>query len=255
MILFSSIVYAQTYKVLLETKHQTIYTPEQIEKYFGNIKDSDAKKWNVEQNMNPPILNYEIVFTKKNMSIKELAKINNSQDGNGSIKKTVPNLPFNQTYVDLIDNFALRKVDVYGKEYIEKAELKALHWKIENEFKDILGYKVQKATSKFMDFDVTIWFTKEIDLDFMPAYNIKSIDGFVLEMSYVIKNESGEMNNIINVTKVEKLKDGVRFKFPMTEPGKKSNVVTSDELDVIYDEANRKRNEMYNNNQGVDKKD
>ena len=124
MILFSSIVYAQTYKVLLETKHQTIYTPEQIEKYFGNIKDSDAKKWNVEQNMNPPILNYEIVFTKKNMSIKELAKINNSQDGNGSIKKTVPNLPFNQTYVDLIDNFALRKVDVYGKEYIEKAESK-----------------------------------------------------------------------------------------------------------------------------------
>lgn len=252
--IISSFIQAQTYKVLLDTKHQTIYTPEAIEKYFGDIKDAEAKKWNVEQNMNPPILNYEIVVNKDNMSISELEKINNSQDNKGSIKKSVPFLPFNKTYVDLAEGFALRQVDVYGKDYIERAELQNLDWKFEDEFKEILGYKVQKATSKFMNFNVTAWFTKDIKIDFIPAYNIKAFNGFVLEMSYVIENEAGEMRNTINVTKVEQLNKKVTFKFPITEPGKKSNVVTSDELDAIYDEANRKRNEMFNQESSIDKK-
>ena len=252
ILLFSISTKAQIYEVLVDTKHQTIYSEKGLE-FFNEIKDVDARKWNIEQNSNPPVLNFKIIADKNNLNILELDKINNSQENTGSIKKSVPNLPFGFSAVNYKDAFALRPVDVYGKKYIEKAELKELDWKIENEFKEILGYKVQKATSKYQNFDVIIWFTKDIKPNFMPAYNIKPIDGFVLEMQYVIENESGKMLNTIYVTSLKEIKK-YTFKSPIAELGKKNNIVSSDELDKIYEEANKKRNEMYNQDNGVDKK-
>jgi GLPGLI family protein len=253
IILISSFAQAQVYEIDLTTQHQTIYTPEAKEKFYGHIKDAESKKWNIEQNENPPSIDYEIFLNKDNMSISELEKINNSQNEMGSIKKSVPFLPFNKTSVNIKDGFALRPVDVYGKNYIEKAELQNLEWKLVDEHKDILGYKTQKAVSKFMNFDVIIWFTKEINIDFIPAYNIKPTNGFVLEMYYIIQNDAGEMRNSIKVTSVKEINKKVSFKYPNTESGKKNNIVTSEELDKIYEEANNKRNAMYNQ-EGVDKK-
>lgn len=253
LILFGLQIKAQTYEVFVDTKHQTIYTPEAIEKYFGDIKDLDSRKWNVEQNSNPPVLNFKIYVNKEKLNILELDKINNSQDGMGTIRKSVPNLPFGFSYVNYSDNYVLRPVDVYGKKYIEKAVLQELDWKFENEFKEILGYKAQKATSKYMDFVVTIWVTKEITADFMPAYNIKPIKGFVLEMFYVIENEAGEMINSINVISLKEIKD-YKFKTLSDQLNKKVKVVSSAELDDIYDDLNNKRNQMMNQESTIDKK-
>ena len=104
MILFSSIVYAQIYEVKVEFRHQTKYTPEYIEKNFGDIKDVDDRKWNIEQNENPNPLDYLIYSSKNEQNSIEQEKINNDQNNQGGIKKSVAGLPFGLTYSDFNTN-------------------------------------------------------------------------------------------------------------------------------------------------------
>ena len=48
IILISSFANAQVYEILLETKNHPEYTPEFLEKMYGNIKDPEVRKWNID---------------------------------------------------------------------------------------------------------------------------------------------------------------------------------------------------------------
>lgn len=258
IILFSSFTQAQVYEVLVETKHNTKYTPEYIEKIFGNSKD-EITKWNIEQNSNPPALDYKIYSSNKEQNSIEQEKINNEQGNQGEIKKSVPGLPFGLTYSDFNINENYRNVDVYGKNYIVKVPIEDLVWNYTEETKEILGYKTYKATAKYNiynnEYNVEAWFTKDINFDFMPI-SVKRIKGFVLEITMFIElKDVGKMTNLIKVQSFKKTEKKYTFKNPLKADKKsKLPVVSLDELDKIYDEANNKRNEMYNNSQGIDKK-
>ncbi|MEG0188172.1 GLPGLI family protein [Algoriella sp.] len=255
IILISSFANAQVYEVFIEAKHHTEYTPEAIEKSYGHIKDPEVRKWNVDQNTNPKPLEFKIYSSKTELNTIEQEKIDNQQGTQGGVKKSAPGLAFGLTYSDFTKGENYRQVDVYGKNYIVITPLQELDWKFTDETKEILGYKAYKATSKYGNgnFDVEAWFTKEIDFDFMPI-TVKPIDGFVLEMNIFIDIENvGKMNNYIKVLSLNKLDKKYKFKIPITEPGKKDNIITPKQLADIYEEANKKRNEMYNQ-EGVDKK-
>lgn len=253
IILISSFANAQIYEILLETKHHTEYTPEQIEKSFGYIKDPEVRKWNIDQNTNPKPLEFKIYSSKTELNTIEQEKIDNQQGVQGGVKKSAPGLPFGLTYSNFENGENYRQVDVYGKNYIVITPLEELDWKYTDETKEILSYKAYKATSKYGKFDVEAWFTKEIDFNFMPI-TVKPIEGFVLEMNIFLEAENvGKMNNYVKVLTINKNVKKYKFKIPIKEPGKKDNVVTPQELDKIYEEANKKRSEMYNQ-EGVDKK-
>ncbi len=64
----------------------------------------------------------------------------------------------------------------------------------------------------------------------------------------------GKVNNYIKVLTINKNAKKYKFKNPMTETSKKDNVVTPQEYLKIEEEVNNKRNEMYNQSNGVDKK-
>ena len=257
VLVLTSFVNAQVYEVKVEFQHQTKYTPEYIESNFGNIKDADTRKWNIEQNENPKPLDYLIYSYKSEQNSIEKEKLDNSQDAQGGMKKTVVGLPFGLTYSDFIANENFREVDVYGKKYIVKNPIEKLNWEFTNETKEILGYKVYKAISKYIKYNVEAWFTKDIDFKFMPIA-VQPLDGFVLEMNlFVDMPEVGRMDNFIRVQNIKPNVKNYKFKNPLKADKKsKLQIISQEELSDIYDEANRNRNrnEMYNQGSAIDKK-
>ena len=252
VIVLTSFVNAQIYEVKLELQHKSKYTPEYIEKFFGDIKDAEARKWNIDQNENPNPLDYLIFSSKDEQNSIEQEKINNSQDAKGGVKKAVTGLPFGLAYSDFSTNENFREVDVYGKKYIVKIPIEDLTWKFTNESKVILGYTAFKATTKYNIYDVEAWYTKDIDFNFMPIA-VQPIEGFVLEMNLFVEiPEVGRMDNYIRVLNVNPNVKNYKFKNPLKSDKKsKLQVVSMDQLDEIYNEANRKRNEMFNSDSGI----
>lgn len=255
VLVLTSFVNAQTYEVKVKFQHHTKYTPEYIEEFFGDIKDADARKWNIEQNENPKPLDYLIYSSEKEYNSIEQEKLDNSQDAKGGVKKSVAGLPFGLTYSDFTTNENFREVDVYGKKFIVKNPIEKLNWEFTNETREILGYKVYKATTKYNKFNVEAWFTKEIDFKFIPIA-VQPLDGFVLEMNLFVElPEVGRMDNFIRVQGIKPNVKNYKFKNPLkTDKKSKIPIISQEELNDIYDEANRKRNEMFNSSDEVDKK-
>lgn len=170
------------------------------------------------------------------------------------MKKSVAGLPFGLTYSDFTVNENFREVDVYGKKYIVKNPIEKLNWEFTNETKEILGYKVYKAITKYIKYNVEAWFTKDIDFKFMPIA-VQPLDGFVLEMNlFVDMPEVGRMDNFIRVQNIKPNVKNYKFKNPLKADKKsKLQIISQEELSDIYDEANRKRNEMFNASNGADK--
>lgn len=257
IVLFSSFAQSQIYEVLIETKYNPEYTAEYLEKFYEDIKDPEGRKWHIEQHTNAKPIEFKIYFSKTDLNTIEQEKIDNQQGIQGEVKNYPPGLIYGLTYSNLTKGENYRKVDLYGKNYIVKTPLEELDWTYTDETKEILGYKAYKATAKYniynTDYNVEAWFTKDINFDFMPI-SVKSIEGFVLEMNIFLEAENvGKVNNYIKVLKINKNAKKYKFKNPIIETGKKDNVVTPQEFQKLEEEANRKRSEMYNNNNGVDK--
>ena len=231
VLVLTSFVNAQVYEVKVEFQHHTKYTPEYIESNFGNIKDAETRKWNIEQNENPKPLDYLIYSSKSEQNSIEQEKLDNSQDAKGGMKKSVAGLPFGLTYSDFTVNENFREVDVYGKKYIVKNPIEKLTWEFTNETKNILGYKAYKATTKYAFYNVEAWFTKDIDFKFMPIA-VQPLDGFVLEMNlFVDMPEVGRMDNIIRVQNIKPNVKNYKFKNPLKADKKsKLQIISQEEL-------------------------
>lgn len=253
LILLSSFANAQIFEVLVETKYNPEYTAEYLGKFYEDIKDPETRKWYIEQHTNAKPIEFKIYFSKTELNTIEQEKIDNQQGIQGEVKNYPPGLIYGLTYSNLTKGENYRKVDLYGKNYIVKSPLEELDWTYTDETKEILGFKTYKATAKYNKYNVEAWFTKEIDSNFMPIL-IKPLEGFVLEMNIFLEAENvGKVNNYIKVLKINKNAKKYKFKNPIIETGKKDNVVTPQEFQKLEEEANRKRSEMYNNNNGVDK--
>ena len=72
---------------------------------------------------------------------------------------------------------------------------------------------------------------------------------------FVESEKVGRMDNIIRVEAIQPNVKKYKFKNPLkADKASKLPIVSQQEIAKIYDEANKKRNEMYNNTQGIDKK-
>jgi len=153
---------------------------------------------------------------------------------------------FGITYFNHAKQETLMQQDVYGEKYIVYDNINNLDWKLSNETKNILGYKVQKATANFNDRIFVAWFVPEIKTDLM-LINFKSPGGLVLDLEIFYEDEMGKY---FGVYKANSIKEKTKFKFIVPTKG---NRVSSDELEKIWEDLDKKRNEA--NNQGIEKKD
>lgn len=147
---------------------------------------------------------------------------------------------------DYLNKIYAFEADVYGKKYTVKDNLKWIDFKETGKSKELFGFKVYEALGKYDDVDVLIWFTTEIPYQYSPEIYV-SPKGFILETHYKYFDEESETITSWTAKSVKKLKVEPKIGLP-----KKGKEVKPSELDIIYDEANRKRNEMFNS-EGIDK--
>ncbi|QCY71120.1 GLPGLI family protein [Antarcticibacterium flavum] len=85
-----------------------------------------------------------------------------------------------------------QKIVLDNYQYVE--DLKQFEWEILPETKEITGYKVQKATTRFAGRDYIAWFTPEIPISDGP-YKFNGLPGLILEIqdtrghySFILEN-------------------------------------------------------------------
>ncbi|TGN30061.1 GLPGLI family protein [Empedobacter tilapiae] len=244
IVLVSSYVNAQFYEVEYETQIKVKYNQKGLD-FYKDITDFELRKQNIDQNENPAALEFKFILHKDEANTIELPKVENVQGQIVFIKKSAPYMYFGTTYFNTEKQEVLMQQDVYGKKYIVYDKINNLDWKLSNETKEILGYKAQKATANFNDRIFVAWFVPEIKTDLM-LINFMSPGGLVLDLEISYEDEMGEY---FGFYKANSVKEKSKYKIVIPTKG---NKISNDELEKIWDDLDKRRNEV--NNEGIDKK-
>ncbi|MCA6065576.1 GLPGLI family protein [Chryseobacterium sp. RG1] len=100
-------------------------------------------------------------------------------------KKGVFSMPPNKEMIsDRVIKFpnsnTINYIKIFDDKYLVNQEVK-LNWKLVNDFKTIMNYKAQKATTEFGGRNWTAWFTTSIPFQDGP-YKFYGLPGLILEM-------------------------------------------------------------------------
>lgn len=112
-------------------------------------------------------------------SLIEARKLNEQKTG---IPMSFKNLPEDDVIYFLKRNNNV--LEYYSTEFeniFKYSESINFNWQIENEFKEINGYKVQKATVNVFNRDFVAWFTESISINDGP-YKFKGLPGLIVEI-------------------------------------------------------------------------
>lgn len=88
--------------------------------------------------------------------------------------------------------------NLFFDNYVYSQPLKMNGWKIEKEFKDILGFKCQKASIAYAGRDFIAWFSEEIPNSDGP-YVFNGLPGLILEVKDTQSHYSFELVGIQNI--------------------------------------------------------
>ncbi|WP_075348597.1 GLPGLI family protein [Algoriphagus marinus] len=87
--------------------------------------------------------------------------------------------------------------NLFFDNYVYSQPLKMNGWKIEKEFKDVLGFKCQKASIAYAGRNFIAWFTEEIPMSDGP-YVFNGLPGLILEVKDTQSQYSFELVGIQN---------------------------------------------------------
>lgn len=87
--------------------------------------------------------------------------------------------------------------NLFFDNYVYSQPLKMNGWKIENEFKDVLGFKCQKASIAHAGRNFIAWFTEDIPLSDGP-YVFNGLPGLIMEVKDIQNHYSFELVGIQN---------------------------------------------------------
>lgn len=137
--------------------------------------------------------------------------------------------------------------DLNGRLYLQKSEIDLYDWKIEDETKIVLDYKVQKALLDQNGFKYIAWFTNEINSNCGPE--LYGLPGTILELrAYDKEDLADEIDDYILIT-ATKIQSSVKKGFQLP---KVKNEVSKVEFEAIYKNYRKKVDEIIANS-GVDK--
>jgi len=123
------------------------------------------------------------------------------------------------------------KNETYG--FISDTILPKFEWSLKKEFDEILGYEVQKATTKYLDRFITAWFTYDISISNGP-WKFTNLPGLILKVEIKLTNES---YLIYEATSIKTIKTIPYFDFSNT---------TKFSLEEIEDFYKKKYKNQYN---------
>jgi GLPGLI family protein len=247
LLLFSSFAQAQFYEVEYETQVKREYTEKGLKWFEDNEPNLSERKKVIELNENPPKEYFQYIFNETEANLSYIKKVNNSQ---GEIHRFIimpDNLSTNYNYYNYPTNQFLKEFDLYGRKFIITNSLIPLDFVDTNDTKEILGYNAKKAIATYKDKNIVVWYTDQIKYNYSPDIYI-GVKGFVLEEQITVENEDGK-----TITKIGAIKIKPTKKVKIIKPTK-GEKVSDKELNKIIKETNRKRDEMFEETNGVDKK-
>lgn len=205
---------------------------------LSNLSVSDRAR--LENSLAKP--NYfELWINNKECTYKEVETVTGSNKTYYyGLRQDGYSLNFDQNVLKVIQ-------DLNGKLYLQRSEIDVYDWKIEEETKSFLNYKVQKAILDQNDFKYMAWFTNEIPSRCGPE--LYGLPGTILELSVYNKDDlADEIEDyiFIRATKIQpNVKKGIKLP-------KIKKVLSKAEFEDIY-KTYRKKVEDIIANTGVDK--
>ena len=248
IIIISSFANAQFYEIEYEMHVQTHYTEKGLKWFEEWEEDPKDRQIIIDLNMNPPIENYQFVFNENFSSSNLIRKVDNSQDDQTIfVNKTAPTFGEN-AFIDYKENKFWAQIDVYGDKYLAYDSVHKVNFEDTGKTKEILGKQVKEAVGKIGKYDLIAWYAPSIDYKFSPDI-FYGTNGLILELHYKYKmGDEGEILVSWKATKIKNLNKSLKLVKPT-----KGIIVKFSELDKVFEEANNKRNELYNE-EGIDKK-
>lgn len=246
LILFSLAFHFNLFSQQLEIEYSVIVSKKLTDEQKTDILKNDPEygKEQIRLNENPQPATYKMIISDKESSFTYIEKISNNQDPNMPVIKFAP-AGFGTVYHNFVDSVTIQNIDIYDKKYHSRDPLKKWHWKISREIKTVLNYEVRKATTENDTDIIEVWYAPKIANPNGPA-NYWGLPGFILEVYQKSKEHPYEVKYIAESIKHFKKK----LKVIKPIQGKQISI---SEVDKIYEEANRRRNEVYKNSEGIDK--
>jgi len=245
----SSFLQAQFYEVSFDVQVQTHYNEKGLKWFDEWEEDPKDRQILIELNRNPPVENYKFIFDVNFSSSTHEARINNSQtEQNIFVSKFPPTFGKN-AFIDYKENKFWSETDVYGDKYLAYDSIYKVDFVDTGKTKEIAGFQVKEAVGKQGKFNIIAWYAPKIAYDYSPDI-FYGTNGLILELHYKYEvDDEGEILVSWKSTKIKPLKKNSKLVKPT-----KGKVVKFIELNAVWEEANDKRNALYNNNDGVDKK-
>lgn len=230
----------------LEIKYLAVIHQEMDEEWKAEVLKMDPVygKDQIKMNEEPDPAIYQMIISDKESSFTYIEKISNDQDPNKPIIRQAP-AGFGTIYHNLSDSITIQNFEVYDVKYHSFDPLKKWNWKITRETKELMGYEVRKATAENEYDKIEAWYAPKIAIPNGPG-NYWGLPGLILE----VEQKSKEGPYIVRFY-AESIKSSNK-KLKVIKPNQGKQISIS-EVDAIYEEANNRRNEMYNNSDGVDK--
>lgn len=127
-------------------------------------------------------------------------------------------------------------VDFSKENSIIEDSLNIIPWKLENESREILGYKAQKATAEFRKNVWTVWYTKDLPY-FDGPWKLNSLPGLILEAT------SMDGRLAYKVMKISKIDPSVieKEKVALEDKIHKKKIISAKENFIL---EKKKRSEM-----------
>lgn len=249
MIKYSIIICFSFISYLNAQNFEIQYSAELRQELSEEIKEEMMKageygREQVKMNEEPEAATYKMLISGKESSFTYIEKISNEQDPDKPVIKHAP-AGFGTTYHNLTDSVTMKDFVVYDRKYHSLDPLKNWNWTITTETKEIMGYTLKKATAETETEIITAWYAPKIPIAHGPA-DYWGLPGLIFDIEFrhkqypvIIKYYADSIKKLKNSPKINKPNQG--------------ELIRAEEIDAIFQEANEKRNQLWNNEQGIDK--
>lgn len=238
--LVSPFSFAQHYTIIYDAQVKIVYSEKGLEWFNDRIKDPVERRSMIEQNSNPPIIQYTFNFNQTESLTVYTPKINNSQEGGSSIIRAPFTIGLGEMYMDYTKGEILKNHDVYGKRYIGYDSIRRLDFKDTGANKILLGRQVTHAKAEYNNHEIEVWYDPAIPYAVSPDV-FSGTPGVILEIKYAYEEEGNEIVTHLVATAIKQVKKATIHK------PTKGQLVHESALEAIYNEANERRNKMLNN--------
>ena len=244
-VLFAVQSQAQHLKLTYQAWQEIEWSAEQKEKFLEAFHDKVEGERQMRQNTHSEPVIYEL-YADENTDYtlqKFIPKIRNDQDEDAA-QITVAPSGFGDLFKRRKDDFVYQKFNVYSKKVLSKDSLIYLNSGQLKLSDDILGHRsfVDEIETKMGK--VKYWIIKDLTAHVGP-WKFASDQGLIAKLE--IQHQYFDGKIFFDLIEIESLKKLKINDFPNTK-----NAVEPDVVNQMYEEANKKMNEMHNDSSIVE---